>query len=58
MVRTSLTDVVDEFGVPWTGLADCCGVPWEAVELVVESFDESFFLEDLFESLARDNCSC
>lgn len=58
---TSLTFVVDELGVPWAELAgDRLSVPEGAFVCEGEAVPdaESFFFEDLFESLARDNCSC
>ena len=52
----SFKETVEDAGVPWLELA---GDPW-AGELAAAADDdpESFFLEDLFESFARDNCSC
>lgn len=58
---TSLTFVVDELGVPWTELAgDRLSVPEGALACEGEDVPEleSFFFEDLLESLALDNCSC
>jgi hypothetical protein len=58
---TSLTFVVDELGVPCAELAgDRLSVPEGAFACEGEAVpeEESFFLEDLFESLALDNCSC
>ena len=58
----SLTVVDDELGVPaFELLGDLASPPTRVVEAergeaVPEV--ESFFLEDLLESLALDNCSC
>lgn len=57
----SFTFVVDELGVPALELFGERESPWSVVdeesgEAVPE--EESFFLFDLFESLALDNCSC
>ena len=52
---------MEDVGVPWAELAgDRLSVPDGAFACEGEAVPEaeSFFFEDLFESLALDNCSC
>jgi len=59
--RTSFTFVNDEVGVGVLELFGDLESPPRVVEADMGEAvpdDESFFFEDLFESLARDNCSC
>lgn len=54
----SFTEAEEDVGVTWFESAG--DDPW-AGELeagVVDDPAESFFFEDLFESFARDSCSC
>ena len=61
MVRRSLTFVVDDVGVPCAELEG----DWLVPEVAVEDCEGeevpvvgSFFFDDLFESFARESCSC
>lgn len=62
LLRISLTFVVDDVGVPCAELEG----DWLAPEVAVEAWDGedvppvagSFFLDALFESFARESCSC
>lgn len=55
LFRGSMSCVWDEVGVPWAEFAGDWFAPCEGEEVPE---DESFFLEDLLESLARESCSC
>jgi hypothetical protein len=58
----SFTDSVDDVGVPWLeaeGEGPWAGEPDGGVCPADEGAEGwSFFFDDLFESLARDSCSC
>lgn len=65
MFLRSFRAVVDPVGVPWVEDPGDCALPegpelevWEGEGDAVPEFESFLFLLVLFESLARESCSC